>query len=164
MAGPAHAGAGIRHLEFAGQDHEDPRTFGHTCRDRLARYGVPLDEWTERVSDQLRGAARYWWAMVGEGEMAWDDFISRLESRFNDARALAQCRRSLFCTPQGDDEDVESFIRAKVRLHRWLATGGYLSEALGLVVELMRRELRSHLRGATRCDLEDFVQLAMEIE
>ncbi|XP_063216692.1 activity-regulated cytoskeleton-associated protein-like [Bacillus rossius redtenbacheri] len=164
MAGPARTGAGIRLPEFAGQEHEDPRTFGSHCRDLLARYGIPLNEWMVRVSDQLRGAARDWWAMVGEGEMAWDDFISRLESRFDDARARAHCQRSLWCTSQGDDEDVESFIRAKVRLHRRLTTGSYLSEALGLVVELMKWELLPHLRGATGRDLEDFMQLAKEIE
>ncbi|XP_063218660.1 uncharacterized protein LOC134528922 [Bacillus rossius redtenbacheri] len=150
--------------EFSGHPYEDPEKFTRACQDRLARYGVPKEEWTERVTEQLRGPAMDWWSMTGEYGVEREDFAPRLEARFNAARACAQCQRALFCEPQRADEDVETFIRSKVRLHRRLDAGGPVNTALDVTVELMKRELRLHLRGAVDSELEDFVQLAKEIE
>ncbi|XP_063223068.1 activity-regulated cytoskeleton-associated protein-like [Bacillus rossius redtenbacheri] len=150
--------------EFTGQAHEDPGKFTWTCRDRLTRFAVPLNEWTERVSERLRGSALDWWGMIGEFEMEWDDFVVRFEGRFDCARARAQCQRTLFCHPQAADEHVEMFIRNKVRLHRRLVPGGHIGAALGVVVELMVPELRLFLQSATGRGLEDFVQLAKEVD
>ncbi|XP_063218634.1 activity-regulated cytoskeleton-associated protein-like [Bacillus rossius redtenbacheri] len=150
--------------EFSGHPYEDPEKFTRACQDRLARYGVPQEEWTECVTEQLRGPATDRWAMTGEYGVEWEDFAPRLEARFNAARARAQCQRALFCEPQRADEDVETFIRSKMRLHRRLDAGGPVNAALDVTVELMKRELRLHLWGAVDRELEDFVQLAKEIE
>ncbi|XP_063215874.1 activity-regulated cytoskeleton-associated protein-like [Bacillus rossius redtenbacheri] len=150
--------------EFAGQAHEDPGKFMRTCRDRQTRFAVPLNEWTERVSERLRGSALDWWGMIGEFQMEWDDFVVRFEGRFDGAREHAQYQRTLFYHPQAADEDVETFIRNIVRLHRRLVPGGHIGAALGVVVELMVPELWPFLRSANGRGLEDFVQLAKEVD
>ncbi|XP_063218574.1 uncharacterized protein LOC134528834 [Bacillus rossius redtenbacheri] len=132
--------------------------------DKLTRYSVAADEWTERVSGQFRGEAHAWWQQTGEYDMDWSDFTHRLESRFNDSRARARCQRELFCRAQTRGESVEAFVHEKLRLHRRLATGSRFGDMLSSIVELLTPELRPFLRGAAGESLDSFLTLARDIE
>ncbi|XP_063244253.1 activity-regulated cytoskeleton-associated protein-like [Bacillus rossius redtenbacheri] len=150
--------------EFTGHAHDDPRLFLSACEEKLTRHNTAPEDWTERVSGQLRGEARTWWSQAGGYDVGWDDFSRRLEARFNDARTQNKCRSELFSRAQESGESEEAFVFGKLRLYRRLSLGGRADDVLPFIVELVSPELRPFLRGVVSHGLENFLARARDIE
>ncbi|XP_063222990.1 uncharacterized protein LOC134531236 [Bacillus rossius redtenbacheri] len=96
--------------------------------------------------------------------MPWAEFARQFETRFADVKAEMRVRAELYCLEQGATKTAEAFVIKKIRLHKRLCPDGEPTEVLERAVELMRPELRPHLRLLTRCSAEEFVQHARAVD
>jgi len=150
---------------YAGEDWEDPLTYVETLRSVLQYYQIPQRTWTPIGVRQLRGKAAQWWStQLLPRPGGWEEFQTRLNSRFTNQTALAKLRAEYYSRVQGSREGVENFLRRKHALFRRLFREDPPTHFMALVVELTDPRLRSILRGYSATSIEEFIEMASRIE
>lgn len=149
---------------FSGLDTEEPRAFIMRMEQYFLKANIPADEQVEIAASRLQGAAKGWYEPYRSVRLQWPMFTDNLIRAFDNQAKLSQLTTQLYGQKQEAKENVEVFISRKRCLFQRLSLNLSESVLIGLLIEQLRPELRSRLRGITFRSVEELTELARAIE
>lgn len=151
--------------EFRGMEHESAQTFveqmeDYFRRNRITDYSLRL----ALITDQLKGDARRWYEPYRFLINRYVTFVDRLIAKYDSTESLTQVTTKLYGDRQQAGESTAVFITRKMCLFNRVdpAKAEYLKTAI--ILDQLRPELRSRLRGHGFRTLEELVTVASQIE
>lgn len=151
--------------EFRGMDHESVQTFIDRMEDyfrvqQITDYNMRLSI----ITNQLKGEARKWFEPYQFLINRYTIFIDRLQKKYDSTDSITQATTRLYGEKQALGESVSVFITRKMCLFQRVdATKPELIKT-NIVLDQLRPELRSRLRGIQIRNMEELVDVASQIE
>lgn len=96
--------------------------------------------------------------------MTFDEFCTRFIRKFDSADVLTQLQAALYDQSQAASETAEAFILKKRAMFERLAGTGHEDEIIRLTLTQLRPELRSKSRTMNYRYVEDFMEVASQLE
>lgn len=151
--------------EFRGLEHEsasafidDIEEYFHTAR--VNDYQTQLSI----IIDQLRGDAKRWFEPYRHVITSYNTFTERLRSRFDSITAVTQVTTKLYGEKQNVHENVAVFIMKKFSLFQRVDPNKAERTKTAIILDQLRPEIKSRLRGLHIPTIEALVDVASQIE
>lgn len=151
--------------EFRGMEHESAHAFIEKMEDYFHTMGI--NDYSNRlaiITDQLKGDARRWYEPYRFLINRYTTFTDRLRAKFDSTVSLTQATARLYGDRQQPGENASVFITKKMCLFARVDNAKPEILKTSIILDQLRPELRSRLRGQRICTLEDLVVVASQIE
>jgi len=146
-------------------DHEDPTRFLSGIEEFFRRELIfEEDERIEIFASGLRERALSWFRPLRPYFRYYADLRTRFLAKFQSSRKILDLRADLYGKRQLVEQSAENFIMTKEALYWRMHPEGFEEDLIKLIINLMRPEIRSRLRGSTFFSIEQLTGVAMEIE
>lgn len=152
-------------VEFHGLDHEDPESFIRQMEDYFHRARMTHDSDNFYcITAQLKGEARKWFDGYRTLITSYAQFKQRFLCRFDSSDIQSQAIAKLYGVKQGPSEDTAVFITRKACLFNRIDPFKPESMKTRVIMDQLRPEIRSRLRGHPISSSEVLVAAATSVE
>lgn len=151
--------------KFRGMEHESAVRFldkmeEHFQANRITDSTTKL----QMAVEQLDGDARRWYEPYKYLISQYSTFADRLRARYDSIESLTQATTKLYGEKQGPRESAAVFITRKNCLFQRVDPNKSEAIKTSIVLEQLRPDVRSRLRGLQIQTLEELVDIANQIE
>ncbi|KAG5869538.1 hypothetical protein JTB14_018670 [Gonioctena quinquepunctata] len=149
---------------FPGVDTEDPRLFLRKLTRELQKFSIPIDEWVNFITGQLRGEALQWSSLYSGLYTNWGFFENRFYNKYDNSWIKSKLISKLYGQAQGKSEKVDLFIGTKLALANRLIPDIREHDLVNIIIELLLPRIKVCLRGLYIFDIETLCRFCNEIE
>lgn len=152
-------------VEFHGLPHESPEAFLRGIEEYFTRCRVVLDsDKLHLITGQLKGDAHRWFDQYRTFVSSYEVFKERFRGRFDSLDSITQCITKLYGETQAQFETASVFITKKVCLFN--RADPFKSESMrsNIILDQLRPEIRSRLRGQNVTTSEALLEMATRVE
>lgn len=151
--------------EFRGLEHESAQLFIEKIEDYF--HANNITDYPTKLAiiiDQLKGEAQRWFEPYKFLITQYATFTERLRTKFDSVESITQATARLYGDKQPPGESVAVFITKKMCIFNRVDNGKPEVIKTGIVLDQLRPEIRSRLRGQHIMSLEELVTVASQIE
>lgn len=155
----------ITTYQFAGNEYEDPKLFIRSHEDYFEQNGINDDrEKIQLITDQLRSNARRWYEPYKYLITSYETFVERFLEKFDSTTIVTQVMTTLYGTKQATEEPAGVFITRKSSLFQRVDPHKPETQKIHIILDQLRPELKSRLRGQKIYTIEELVNVANQVE
>lgn len=150
---------------FSGFEHESPEAFIYHMETYFLRANITDDEdKLIHITDQLRGEAKKWYEPYKYLINKYSTFLERLRSKYDSTTIITQATSRLYGEKQANNESGTVFITRKVSLFNRLDPHKMEKMKVCIILDQLKPEIRSRLRGHNIETVEQLVSVVTQIE
>lgn len=148
---------------FRGLDHESPKLFLQNLEEYLISSNIPRNKWLFNIESLLDGDTKLWFGRFHCHELSFTAFCKRFLDNFDNPSLRSKLYASLYGRKQ-ISEPIAQFVTEKQNLFLRLEPDLPETSVISRIIELVKPDLRIHLRGKCFKNIDEFIQVVNVIE